>query len=112
MKKTLVALAMAGAVGALAGPALANTHVIDSNSTKQIEFSACRPFKVVAVGDGDTDLDFRLIDQAGRTVFADISEYDMTKRVVQANSCGKYTLYVQNVGDVWNEMELELVYVD
>ena len=96
----------------VAAPAFAGSYRIEANSTKTIDIQACRAFNLSAEGDGDTDLDFRLISPTGKTVHEDDDLTDLTWANGVDEGCGTYRFYVENLGEVYNQMELRLTYTN
>ena len=111
----LVALAAAASMGlASAAQASEQSYRIDANSQSTIDLSVCSASVYLqANGDGDTDLDFWLYDNAGNLVHSDTDSTDITFFTISNGSAGSgrclpYQLKVQNFGDVYNNMTLSL----
>ena len=62
--------------------------------------------ELAIIGDGDTDLDLFIYDPEGRLIAAD--DDDQSKCVVRwtAQSKGRYTIKVVNLGRVWSRFAL------
>jgi hypothetical protein len=103
-RKIAAALLTLATLGTSA-PAFAGSHMIEAHSTSVIEFYACGEFILVAVGDQDTDLDFQLFGPRGRLLHADDDPTDVTMSIVNGG-CGKFRLQVENLGDVYNELNV------
>jgi hypothetical protein len=93
-----------------AGASQAGEYTVDANSTKRINLNLCSPEVMVTVnGDGDTDLDFRVVDSVGRTVHEDHDRTDlMVARISKPRGCESYTLYVTNLGNVYNRFTVSI----
>ena len=86
-------------------PAFAGTHWIDGRSTEVITFYACGDFHLSAIGDGDTDLDFKLYNPRGRLVHEDDDGTDITFADIDAG-CGTFRLEVRNWGRLSNLLDV------
>jgi hypothetical protein len=58
-------------------------------------------FSLSVVGDGDTDLAFRLYNPYDRLVHEDDPLSDLTVATINSG-CGMFHLYIENLGDVYN----------
>jgi uncharacterized protein YfaP (DUF2135 family) len=112
--KKVVGLALATAVfGAVAiGPVNADTrsYRVEASTTKRVTLRLCEErVRVRVTGDTDTDLDFRIIDANGQQLYWDESVSDRTSTTLDnGRGCNTYTLYVINLGDVYNDFRITL----
>jgi hypothetical protein len=79
-------------------------YIIGASETQTIPFKACGTSAMVSArGDGDTDLDFEVIDQDGDTIYEDYDLSDVTEFTLNpGNGCADYQLNVSNLGEVYN----------
>jgi hypothetical protein len=64
---------------------------------------------VLVDGDGDTDLDFLIEDSNGRVIHANDDETDWTEGYIyNPYGCEIYHLYVENLGDFFNDVTVTL----
>jgi riboflavin biosynthesis pyrimidine reductase len=68
----------------------------------EIRFTGRQPARIVVDGDGDTDLDCRVFDQAGRLVDADTDFTDYCVLEWVPSRTQRFQLKIQNLGDVYN----------
>lgn len=96
--------------GPIAAQTITDNHRVEANATESYNLRLCgRTVRVVADGDGDTDLDFDLYDPNGREIHSDYDETDMMVVTVNnTSSCGNYRLKVINRGSVFNAMRLSM----
>jgi sulfur transfer protein SufE len=111
----LVVLGAAASMGlATTAQASEQTYRVDATSESTIDINVCSSSVYLqANGDGDTDLDFWLYDNAGNLVHSDTDSTDITFFTISNGSAGSgrclpYQLKVQNFGDVYNNMTLSL----
>src|SRR5436305_1740890 len=118
--KTISKLAAALVVGtlALAAPSVADArplggavHKLDivlanATDTHEVTLVAGRAVTVMAIGDGDTDLDLFVYDPAGNLVGSDTDLTDTCLVKVNPRVDGKYTIKVKNLGRVGNRYAL------
>jgi hypothetical protein len=119
LRKTVgAALLAATMIAGVASPAHADAFRINARQTRTIDINACsHTVALSAVGDGDTDLDFWLYSPGGRLIHEDLDETDITFHtfgtgVELGDDCRTYRLVVQNLGRIWNRLEVELEDID
>lgn len=95
------------AADALRGPLGPGEYRVNANSATKVALRVCDVTKVLARGDGDTDLDFDVTDATGSSVHSD---YDMTDRTSftldPKGACADYAMSVDNLGDVFNTLTI------
>ncbi|BDW81885.1 hypothetical protein MACH24_13230 [Erythrobacter sp. Dej080120_24] len=95
------------AADALRGPLGPGEYRVNANSATKVALRVCDVTKVLASGDGDTDLDFDVTDATGSSVHSD---YDMTDRTSftldPKGACADYAMSVDNLGDVFNTLTI------
>ena len=111
----LVVLGAAASMGlATTAQASEQTYRVDATSESTIDINVCSSSVYLqANGDGDTDLDYWLYDNAGNLVHSDTDSTDITFYTISNGSAGggrclPYQLKVQNFGNVYNNMTLSL----
>jgi len=114
--RTVTAAAFAGALTLLAGSSMAQTQSerVAANDSESYAWTPDTTGDVIICidGDGDTNLDLFIHDAEGNVVASDSSGDDnelVRFRCVQGT---QYTIEIRNLGDVFNEFELEMAYVD
>ncbi|KFG68691.1 hypothetical protein [Microvirga sp. BSC39] len=112
LPKILTATFAVGLLSMSAINAQARDYRVESESTKRINLRVCDDrVRLDVTGDRDTDLDFRIISSNGDQIFRDDDLDDrMTTTLDNSDSsdCSLYTLYVVNLGDVFNEFSVDL----
>lgn len=88
----------------------AGDYRADANGSIRVDIPVCEATRVEVRGDGDTDLDFTITDEAGETIHNDIDRSDVTFATLEpASNCETYALLVENLGSVHNLFTIELV---
>lgn len=112
LKTTAAAFLAATMFAGASDPAHAEAFRINAGQTRMIDINACSyRIALSAVGDRDTDLDFWLYTPGGRLVHEDLDGTDMTFHtfdtgVEDGDGCRTYRLRVQNLGQVYNLLEV------
>lgn len=84
---------------------------VEADSSSSITLQVCAPgARLEARGDGDTDLDFVVRNQAGDTVHSDYDTTDITFADLRpsGSGCEDFRLEVSNLGDVYNVLKVQL----
>ncbi len=110
--KTIMTACGAAAV-LLAAPAAAqsNTYRVDAYDSDDVTLTLCNPqVRVEVRGDGDTDLDFTVTNNAGNVLHSDVDETDWTVTNIDNgdSQCRTYNLHVENYGEVYNDYTVEM----
>lgn len=86
----------------IAGP---GEYRVNAELATKVALRVCSLTTVSARGDGDTDLDFEVIDARGRTVHQDYELSDATEFTLNpGGSCADFQLNVNNLGQVYNDL--------
>lgn len=81
---------------------------ITAELATKVDMRVCAVTKVSARGDGDTDLDFEVIDDKGSTVHEDYDLSDATEFTLDPGSgCADYHLKVSNLGEEYNMLTVD-----
>ena len=84
----------------IAGP---GEYRVNAELATKVALRVCSLTTVSARGDGDTDLDFEVIDARGRTVHQDYELNDVTEFTLNpGNGCADFQMNVSNLGSVYN----------
>lgn len=76
---------------------------VNAELATKVDMRVCSTTRVSARGDGDTDLDFEVVDEAGATLHEDYDLTDATEFTLDPGSgCADYHLKVSNLGGVYN----------
>lgn len=116
MPKGIYGTVLIATVASLCSAAAAqqtSNYRVEARDTDAVILNLCsNEIEVYVDGDGDTDLDFVIRDNNGRVVHEDRDGTDLTIATVRprrpAGGCVNYTLYVSNLGDVYNRYEVRL----
>ncbi|MEP3050576.1 MAG: hypothetical protein ABJP48_11350 [Erythrobacter sp.] len=88
-----------------------DNYRVNANSTDTVNVRVCEAAsRLAVVGDGDTDLDFRVENSAGEVVHSDFDSTDLTFATLRPSGegCENFTLSVINLGNVYNAYEVRL----
>ncbi|MAY19204.1 MAG: hypothetical protein CL955_01110 [Erythrobacteraceae bacterium] len=87
----------------LSGTSGPGEYRVNGDLATKVALRVCDVTRVGARGDGDTDLDFEVIDQDGDTIYEDYDLSDVTEFTLDpGNGCADYQLNVSNLGEVYN----------
>lgn len=76
---------------------------VNASLATKVDMRVCAVTKVSARGDGDTDLDFEVVDTSGNTLHEDYDLTDATEFTLDPGTgCADYHLKVSNLGEVYN----------
>jgi len=108
--RTLSLLALGSGLMSQSAEASTRTYDVGANSTKAItlNFNGANSIDLDIAGDGDTDVDFRVVNAWGETLFEDVDDTDFTWTNLQRQGGGPYTLYLINRGDVYNRVRVSV----
>lgn len=99
-------ISLAGA-DALRGPMGPGEYRVNANAATKVALRVCDVTKVLARGDGDTDLDFDVTDASGSSVHSDYDTSDRTSFTLDPKGiCADYQMAVDNLGDVFNVLTI------
>ena len=114
--RSLITTALAAATTLWAGAALAGSQSesIDANDTAAFSWTADASGEIIVSidGDGETDLDLFVYDDNGNLLGADRSLDDDEQVRLTVREGREYEIQVQNLGNVTNEFDLEMAFVD
>ncbi|MGE7418764.1 hypothetical protein [Methylobacterium tarhaniae] len=65
-----------------------------------------KPLSIEISGNGNSDLDFRVVDSNGKTVYEDLDDTDYTS--FKLENPGVYNLYIINTQGVVNDCEIDI----
>ena len=90
------------------GGATRGEYTIAAHSTRTFtrSFYAGEPARVGVHGDGDTDLDLYIYDEAGNLVAVDDDSTDICYVEWTPRWTGRFTIRIVNRGDVYNDFEI------
>lgn len=111
MRALFVACVTMAATIATPASAQAGNYSVDAFDTDNITLTLCNPdVRIEVHGDGDTDLDFTITGPTGTVLHSDTDETDWTVATIHNGdrTCRKYTLKVENYGDVYNRYSVEM----
>lgn len=103
-------LNVAARPAALASQTGSGSYRAEANGSIRVGLPVCGATRLEVRGDGDTDLDFTVTDEAGNPVHADADLSDATyATLTPPGECENYELRVDNLGGVFNQFSVELV---
>jgi len=90
--------------GAVGGPQIHSDRLLSRSShSYQFTFQGRKKASVAVVGDGETDLDMYIYDEAGKLVGLSDTGWDDELMYWKVNAATKYRVEVRNVGSVYND---------
>jgi hypothetical protein len=107
---TLTALA-AAALTTNSFAAVSTTDRVQAFSTESYTWVAEENGEAIISidGDGDTDLDLIVYDRHGNLIASDVSTDDVEQVIFNARAGQRYTIEVENLGNVYNEFAIEVM---
>jgi hypothetical protein len=89
------------------------TYRVEANRDYWVDISLCYPrARIMANGDGDTDVDYELYDRNNRVIGSDFATHDNMDLTINTGSnngqCNPYRLKMHNLGNVWNGVEVTI----
>lgn len=89
------------------------SYRVEANADHWVDLNLCRrSARIVADGDGDTDIDFTLYDRNNNVVAQDLALNDNADFNItvngSANACRQYRLKMHNLGNVWNQTSVTI----
>ncbi|WP_162627639.1 hypothetical protein [Erythrobacter sp. KY5] len=88
----------------------AGEYTADANASLKVNLPVCGATRLEVRGDGDTDLDFTINDEAGNVVHSDFDTSDVTFVLLSpSQECETFALEVDNLGDVYNVFTVALI---
>ncbi|MEQ1510918.1 MAG: hypothetical protein ABL909_11030 [Sphingopyxis sp.] len=89
------------------------SYRVEANADYWVDLNLCRrSARIVADGDGDTDVDFTIYDRNNNVVVQDLAlndnaDFSITVNA-SANNCRQYRLKMHNLGNVWNQTSVTI----
>ena len=103
----LGALGLADVVQARSQTGTARDAVLAFDEDRyRVFLEAGEPMIVMVSGDGDTDLDLRVIDPRGRVIASDLDLTDQCMVFFTPRHTGWHVIAIENLGHVYNEYQL------
>lgn len=90
-----------------------SSYRVEAHSEFWVNLNLCSDPVVIDVrGDGDTDVDFTILDDRGNQVYQDLDLDDVTTATlnprVRNGECAVYRLRLNNLGNVWNQVQVSV----
>ena len=93
------------------------SYRVEANSEFWVDLTLChRRARLVAAGDGDTDVDFTIYDRNNNIIHQDLALNDRTEVTFGTGSrngeCLPFQLKLNNLGNVWNQVTVTVYDLD
>ena len=93
------------------------SYRVEANDDYWVDLTLChRRARIVAAGDGDTDVDYVVYDQRDNVLASDYATHDRMDATINTGSydgtCRPFRLKLNNLGNVWNQVTVTIYDLD